>query len=554
MSNHTHPLPNPSTPGSTRSAPRSPHVMRFRISEADDQIHALEEELITAREAIRSKNEEIAALNEQVDALHRQVEALQARASRQEITIRNQSRTIQDPRSLRSRRLSVEATPPQPPGLPTVQSPQPYYMSFRDYPSYPTPSPFMAQQQSLRGSPHMQDLSVQVQQPPQQMPMAPSLFTQTTRRSPWSGNPPQLQQLSHRGTFRFPANGTYAGANRPDLDGTGAGERLQGLFMPMAQLREPNLQTINAQRPLHEAITNADEQAMIAASLRQDPSYAGIEFEKNAANFAGHFRALWIKSDQFAKSHALGGDVTILPEQLTSRLKDYMMVHPSTDIATRFLNSPAMKQLYVSKVVNFYLCKQILKYTEVVRGCDPSVDSEIMGHKKRTTHEMAPATKHFVLSAISKCVVRATEKPDFQNFCRRYQESHTDTLKALLEPLLSSGGTSVAVQKSLEEIVGDAHKLGLELYSMPYDARCHFPEIDEMYDPTVMMNMDNDFDMALVNNAKVKMSVTPVIRLGQNEFQPVRVRNVSLAKVFTGLPGSKEDKATGRTPGRGARR
>jgi hypothetical protein len=169
---------------------------------------------------------------------------------------------------------------------------------------------------------------------------------------------------------------------------------------------------------------------------------------------------------------------------------------------------------------------------------------------------MAPATKHFVLSAISKCVIRATEKPEFPSFCRRYQESHTDTLKALLEPLLSSGGTSAAVQKSLEEIVGDAHKLGLQLYSMPYDARCHFPEIDETYDPTVMMNMDNDFDMALVNNAKVKMSVTPVIRLGQNEFQPVRVRNVSVAKVFTGLPGSKEDKAagSGRTPGRGARR
>jgi hypothetical protein len=366
--------------------------MRFRISEADDQIHVLEEELITAREAIRSKNEEIAALHEQVDALHRQVEAVQARVRRQEITIRNQSRTIQDPRSLRSRRVAVETTPLQPPGLPAVQSPHPYYMSFRDYPNYQTPSPFMAQQ-SLRGSPHMQNPSVQIQQPPQQipmppqqMPMAPSMFTQTTRRSPWSGNPPQLQQLSHRGTFRFPANGTYAGANRADLDGTGAGERLQGLFMPMAQLREPNLQTINAQRPLHEAITNADEQAMIAASSRQDPSYAGIEFEKNAANFAGHFRALWIKADQFAKSHAVGEDVTILPEQLSSRLKDYMMVHTSTDIATRFLNSSATKQLYVSKVVNFYLCKQILKYTEVVRGCDSSIDSEIMGHKKRTTH------------------------------------------------------------------------------------------------------------------------------------------------------------------------
>lgn len=170
--------------------------------------------------------------------------------------------------------------------------------------------------------------------------------------------------------------------------------------------------------------------------------------------------------------------------------------------------------------------------------------------------EITATSKHCVLTSIAKCVIRATEKPDFQDFCDGYRENHTNVLRTLLEPLLAPGEPSSVAQKLLEEIVRNAHNLALELYSLPYDARCHFPEIHESYDPTIMMNMDTEFDMALVNNARVKMSVTPVIRLGQNEFQPVRVRNVSMAKVFTGLPGSKDDYviSSGRTPGRGAKR
>lgn len=40
-----------------------------------------------------------------------------------------------------------------------------------------------------------------------------------------------------------------------------------------------------------------------------------------------------------------------------------VVVHPSADMVTRFLNSPGTKQLYVAKVMNLYLCKQVLKYT-----------------------------------------------------------------------------------------------------------------------------------------------------------------------------------------------
>jgi hypothetical protein len=55
-----------------------------------------------------------------------------------------------------------------------------------------------------------------------------------------------------------------------------------------------------------------------------------------------------------------------------------LVTHTNGDKATRFLNTSRTKQFYVAKVVNFYLCKQILKYTEVVRGCDSLIDSEII--------------------------------------------------------------------------------------------------------------------------------------------------------------------------------
>lgn len=153
-----------------------------------------------------------------------------------------------------------------------------------------------------------------------------------------------------------------------------------------------------------------------------------------------------------------------------------------------------------------------------------------------------------LLTKIAEQVASVRQKPNFKSLCLQSRENHAYQLRTLLGPLLSSSGTSFSAFESLSEIVMSAQEIGLDLYCCPYDARFHFPEIAEAYDPTVMVNMDASFSMNLVN-AKVRMSITPHIRIGLNQYDPARVRNVCNAKVFTSLPGSEESSLS-RTPGR----
>lgn len=160
-----------------------------------------------------------------------------------------------------------------------------------------------------------------------------------------------------------------------------------------------------------------------------------------------------------------------------------------------------------------------------------------------------PLTRHSLLSKIAEQVTIAREKAKFKSFCQGARESNAYLLKTLLDPLLFVRGKGFAAHESLLEIIGDAQEIGLDLFSCPYSTRFHFPEISELYDPMCMENLDAGFGMAQVQNAKVKMSVTPFIRMGLNQSDPCRIRNVCNAKVFTSLPGGEEE-PLGLTPGR----
>lgn len=88
----------------------------------------------------------------------------------------------------------------------------------------------------------------------------------------------------------------------------------------------------------------------------------------------------------------------------------------------------------------------------------------------------------------------------------------------------------------LQSIIAEAQRIGIELFSCPYDVRFHFPELNESYDPTVMVNLDPSLKVNLLH-ARVGMSVTPYIRLSLTNYEPARMRIVCSAKVFTGVPG-----------------
>lgn len=130
----------------------------------------------------------------------------------------------------------------------------------------------------------------------------------------------------------------------------------------------------------------------------------------------------------------------------------------------------------------------------------------------------------------------ARQKPNFVGFCSINRENHVNDLIELLEPLVIHMEDNNSMHESLKDIVSEAQKIGIELFTCPYDTRFHFPELNESYDPTVMVNLDPTLhgNHAL---ARVGMSVTPYIRLGLTNYELARMRTVSNAKVFTGIPG-----------------
>lgn len=123
-------------------------------------------------------------------------------------------------------------------------------------------------------------------------------------------------------------------------------------------------------------------------------AYSGIEFEAKATDFGGRFRSLWAKIDMFGKLYVVNNELH--PEKIPTPLKEYMMLDPNSAVATQYLNHAMTKPMCLTKVINFYLCKKMLKYTEIIKNLSPSIDGEIFSAKRRMTlgkfHSLFPIT------------------------------------------------------------------------------------------------------------------------------------------------------------------
>jgi hypothetical protein len=177
-----------------------------------------------------------------------------------------------------------------------------------------------------------------------------------------------------------------------ELNGTIAGARLQGLFHPTPAIAGPSQMNMNPQNIMHQTaftkpggVGNSNAYGAIACS--------GIEFEAKATDFGGRFHSLWGKIDQFGRLYIVNDELH--PENIPVPLKEYMMLDPNTAVAVEYLNHVMTKPLCIAKVINFYLCKKMLKYTEIIKNLNPSIDGEILSAKR----QMNLGTPHSFLSS-----------------------------------------------------------------------------------------------------------------------------------------------------------
>jgi hypothetical protein len=336
-------LQNQTPPRDPFASITSPHNLRVLLAESELMKKTIQKDLALAQEEIKLRDDRISKLQAQIQALH-------ARISQQEVTIRNQSKTIQSPRTLRVRRaingpLAVQTAVTQP----WLTPPQ-------------TANAFMhtAQPLVLR---------------PAQTPTA-------NLQQVLSHGHPMLVQQQNQGAMSHYMNHktvTHTPGQR-GLEGPIVGTNLTGIFESM--------QSISPTRsaPSQQAsITSGSRLSGEVASKFQGSPYLGVEFETKATDFGNCFRSLWAKTEQFAQTYGMNFK-ELNPQLLDPYLKDHMMLDSDVDIAMEYLNHEVIRPLYVAKVINFYLCKRILKYTEIVRGFDSGADAEIANLKRMIMH------------------------------------------------------------------------------------------------------------------------------------------------------------------------
>lgn len=322
----------------------SPHHLRVLINESEFAKKSVQRELASALNEIKIRDDQITKLRGEVESLHRRI-------GQQEVTIKNQSKTIQDPRSLRARRAMAGTLAVQTTGTQSWVTP----------PQTARPNVSGPQLSSL--------LAINAGQASKAQLGLPHAHPETQQ------NFGTTYHVSYVPSTTSPIRGQRG------LDDTIAGARLQRLFDPMLDF---DTRTMASQEGLQQRTLPAAGELELSTAYGAS-LYAGIEFETKAAEFGGRFRTLWAEADQFAKSYGMCSK-ELHPLQLSASLKDHMMIDSNIDVAMQYLNNSEIRQLYVAKVINFYLCKKLLKYTEIVRGFDQGIDGEILNAKRKITH------------------------------------------------------------------------------------------------------------------------------------------------------------------------
>jgi hypothetical protein len=153
-----------------------------------------------------------------------------------------------------------------------------------------------------------------------------------------------------------------------------------------------------------------------------------------------------------------------------------------------------------------------------------------------------------MLQAASNQVTRVKCLSGFSDFCTRLRERHTKSIWDDTKSLIHGNVANIACPAghALGELVAEVHNLAVDYYSTPYDLRFHFPECGERFDPGQMENIDpwgiGHASGSLKAQPKVKMSITPVTRIGDNSLIPPRLRVVNSAQVILRVPDRQWNK------------
>ncbi|KAK2812279.1 hypothetical protein FQN49_008391 [Arthroderma sp. PD_2] len=234
----------------------------------------------------------------------------------------------------------------------------------------------------------------------------------------------------------------------------------------------------------------------------QDPPFS-------ATDFANRLIRLWTMSKCFAMKHT---NTTFMYDENAMEPSLCEFLNLASDKSTELLSDVSTRFLMVSKAINWFIAKTVLK-TSVVKGFDPNVDSEI---KQMATHLNSSTpfmVRNAMVQGIGQHILVLRNRPLFDNFYNKRTHEHTQYLFQLLSPLIFARDQDAWCE--LGELMVDAHGLALAMYSGPYEFRFIHPLSHHYFDPKFMTDhnagTDEDWGMQQAKRRyTVKLSITPV--------------------------------------------
>ncbi|KAJ9219517.1 hypothetical protein DTO271D3_745 [Paecilomyces variotii] len=269
-----------------------------------------------------------------------------------------------------------------------------------------------------------------------------------------------------------------------------------------------------------------------ATSFMSTHSFPHLDYNRISTGFVSRFQELWRKSEVFGQVHANLPDVR-KDSKVDQRVKNYLMVISDTHGAFNLLGTDDTRFHLVAKAINFYLVREVLKIT-VVKGFDSVTDSEIGQIKKQLFPDTPVTVRNMMHIATANQVNNIKRKAGFSEFIRRRINERTEKLWQLIGPLTYEGGPNA--WSDLFTIVSEAHGLSLDMFSALFEYKLEFPVNNDTFDQTTMVNRDTvmkgDPAVLMRNGARVRLGITPIIKMRHNSGSSSQIQLIHLGNVL----------------------
>ncbi|KAL2828365.1 hypothetical protein BJY01DRAFT_255371 [Aspergillus pseudoustus] len=307
-------------------------------------------------------------------------------------------------------------------------------------------------------------------------------------------------------------------------------------FLPSAPTKG---KTQDVPDPMVIAISNISN---LGISVDTPPTHD--DYRKEMALFSTGFSRLMQLAEIFGQSHASLPNI-FMDSHLDDRVKEYLIAISSRSQASVLIGNTATRGFLVAKAISYYLVRNILS-TSVIKGFDRSIDLEVDEIEEVMVTQPAVGARHALLRAITTHLTTLSKRPNFTNLCQLKIQYHLHMLWRFIGPLSHDpSNQSGQVWTDLIQIITQAQSLAINMYSVPLEYRFEYVEQGEPFDPLTMINRDpyvhGDADTLKDGDTRVRLGVTPIVRIRNNAQSPGAVNLMYLGHVLLKTPKKQTD-------------